>query len=167
MSAVTATIRLSMSERHLESVWDYPRPPRIEAIDWLLEVEHERHLLAATRRGLRVLETSHPPCFYFPPDDVDFSRLEPSRTRTYCEWKGQARYWNLRTSRGVVRDVAWAYPDPTDERIRDHVSFYAGRVDACFVDGERVKAQKGGFYGGWILSWVTGPFKGGPGTMGW
>ena len=150
-----------------ESVWDYPRPPRIEAVRWSLRVEHARHDLASTSSGLRILETSHPPCFYFPPVDVDFSRLTESTTRTWCEWKGQARYWHLETEDGLVEDVAWAYPDPTDRRIRDHVSFYAGRVDACYVNGERVQAQEGSFYGGWILSWVKGPFKGGPGTTGW
>lgn len=150
-----------------ESVWDYPRPPRIERIDWPLKVEDHGMILAATTNGLRVLETSHPPCFYFPPDDVDFSRLEPSPTRTFCEWKGQARYWHLRTDTGEVKDVCWAYPEPTDERLRDHVSFYAGKVEACYVAGERVQPQEGDFYGGWITSWVKGPFKGGPGTRGW
>jgi uncharacterized protein (DUF427 family) len=150
-----------------ESAWDYPRPPRIERIDWPLKVEDRGRVLAATTHGLRVLETSHPPCFYFPPGDVDFSRLEPSATRTFCEWKGQAHYWHLRTETGLVEDVCWAYPDPRDERMRDHVSFYAGRVEACYVAGERVTPQEGDFYGGWIPSWVSGPFKGGPGTRGW
>ncbi len=150
-----------------ESVWDYPRPPRIEQIDWPLKVEDGGRILAETRSGIRVLETSHPPCYYFPPDDVDFSRLEPSKTRTFCEWKGQARYWNLRTERGLIEDVCWAYSDPVDPKIKDHVSFYAGRVGACFVAGERIEPQEGDFYGGWITSWVRGPFKGGPGTRGW
>lgn len=153
--------------KQIESVWDYPRPPKIEAVDWSLRVEHEGSVLAATRSGLRVLETSHPPCFYFPPASVDMNRLEPSDTRTFCEWKGQARYWHLITQSGRIEDVCWAYPDPIDPRLRDYFSFYAGRVDACYVDGERVQPQEGGFYGGWILSWVTGPFKGGAGTHGW
>jgi uncharacterized protein (DUF427 family) len=150
-----------------ESVWDYPRPPRIEAIDWHLKVEHAGRVLADTRSGVRVLETSHPPCYYFPPDDVDFARLEPSPTRTFCEWKGRARYWHLRADAGLVEDACWAYPDPADDAIRGFVSFYARSVDACFVAGERVEPQEGDFYGGWITSWVEGPFKGGPGTRGW
>lgn len=150
-----------------ESVWDYPRPPRIEAIDWRLRVGHEGSVLAESVGGVRVLETSHPPCFYFPPHSVDMSRLEPSHTCTFCEWKGQARYWHLKTTSGLIEDVCWAYPDPIDPQIRDHLSFYAGKMDACFVDGERVEPQAGDFYGGWILSWVSGPFKGGPGTRGW
>lgn len=150
-----------------ESVWDYPRPPRLEHIDWPLKVEDRGRVLAATTAGMRVLETSHPPCFYFPPEDVDFSCLEPSTTRTFCEWKGQARYWHLRTDSGLVEDVCWAYPDAREKSMRNYVSFYAGRVEACFVAGERIRPQDGDFYGGWITSWVSGPFKGGPGTRGW
>jgi len=150
-----------------ESVWDYPRPPRIERVDWSLKVEQEGKLIAATQSGVRVLETSHPPCFYFPPEDVDFDHLEPSPTRTFCEWKGQAKYWHLRTVNGLIEDVAWSYSNPVDPVIKNHLSFYAGRVEACFVNDERVRPQEGDFYGGWIMSWVKGPFKGGPGTRGW
>ncbi|NBD95333.1 MAG: DUF427 domain-containing protein [Gammaproteobacteria bacterium] len=156
-----------MADRTTECVWDYPRPPRVERIDWQLRVVHDGMTLAESNGGVRILETSHPPCFYFPPEAVDFSRLIPSGTRTFCEWKGQARYWDLLTDEGRIEDVAWAYAEPTDPAIRNHVSFYAGRVDACYVDGERVRAQAGDFYGGWILPWVIGPFKGGPGTRGW
>jgi uncharacterized protein (DUF427 family) len=150
-----------------ESVWDYPRPPAIESIDWPLKVVHAGQVLAETTRGLRVLETSHPPCFYFPADDVDFRHLESSQTRTFCEWKGQACYWHLVLGDQQIQDVCWAYPDPTDELLKNRVSFYAGRVEACYVAGERIQPQEGDFYGGWITSWVRGPFKGGPGTRGW
>lgn len=160
-----ATVRNTIPDA--ESVWDYPRPPRIEPVAWHLKVEHDGRVVAETRRGVRVLETSHPPCYYFPPDDVDFSRLEPSDTRTFCEWKGRARYWNLRGASVTVPDACWAYADPSDPAIRGFVSFYARAVDACFVAGERVEPQEGDFYGGWITGWVRGPFKGGPGTRGW
>ncbi len=150
-----------------ESVWDYPRPPRIERIDWPLKVVHDGRTLAETRRGVRALETSHPPCFYFPPEDVDFDRLEASSSKTFCEWKGRARYWHLRSDGGRIDDACWAYPEPIDEAIRDCVSFYARRVDACYVAGEQVQPQDGDFYGGWVTRWVRGPFKGGPGTRGW
>lgn len=160
-------MKLSPPLPESESVPDYPRPPRIELVDWPLRVEHGGRVLAETRSGIRVLETWHPPCYYIPPGDVDFSRLEPSASRTYCEWKGQARYWHLRAEGDLIENVCWAYPDPTDPRLREFVSFYAGRVDACFVAGERVRPQEGDFYGGWITSWVHGPFKGGPGTRGW
>jgi len=150
-----------------ESVWDYPRPPRIETIAWRLQVIHDGCTLAETSNGVRVLETSHPPAYYFPPGDVDFTRLEPSATRTWCEWKGRARYWHYRHGDTLVEDVCWAYPDPVEAVLRDCVSFYAGRVEACYVAGERVRPQQGDFYGGWITAWVRGPFKGGPGTRGW
>jgi len=156
-----------MSEITQESVWDYPRPPRIEPVSWALKVEHAGRVIAATSSGVRVLETSHPPCFYFPPNDVDFEQLEASQTRTFCEWKGQASYWHLKSEGGLIKDAAWSYANPLDPIIKDHVSFYAGKVEACFVNGEQVKPQEGDFYGGWILSWVKGPFKGGPGTIGW
>lgn len=153
----------------LESVWDYPRPPRVESCRHHLCVQHEGRTLAETRRGWRVLETSHPPCYYFPPESVDWSRLLPSPRRSLCEFKGQARYWHLRTAAGLLQDVCWSYAQPVRSHaaIAGHVSFYAGRVDACLVDGELVQAQAGDFYGGWITSWIRGPFKGELGTAGW
>lgn len=134
-----------------------------------LQVEHAGVAIADTRRGLRVIETASPPVYYFPPAGVRRDRLEPSETRTFCEWKGVARYWSLRTDSATVRDVAWSYPepDPGFEAIRDWIAFFASRVDACYVDGERVVAQPGDYYGGWITQRVTGPFKGEPGTEGW
>ncbi len=152
-----------------ECVWDYPRPPRIEANRRHLLVVHEGRTLAQTDGGWRLLETSHPPCFYLPPEAVDWTRLAESSTVTFCEFKGRARYWSLRSDDGVIPDVCWSYPDPVDSQgeIAGHVSFYAGRVDACYVDGERVRAQEGSYYGGWITSGIEGPFKGGPGTVGW
>jgi len=156
----------------LESVWDYPRPPRLEATLRELRVVHRGVTVAETRRGMRILETSHPPVYYFPPQDVAMRLLRPSRRRgSFCEFKGVADYWDLV---GVppapnVADVAWSYADPSKAYVglRDFLAFYASRVDACFVDGEQVAPQPGDFYGGWITSHVTGPFKGAPGTLGW
>ena len=152
-----------------ESAWDYPRPPRLEATTAHLVVVLDGETIADTRRGYRVLETSHPPNYYFPPDDVAPGALVPSNAGSFCEWKGRAHYFDVRVGERVERDAAWAYgtPSPAFAAIRDHVAFYAGRVDACFVDGKRVDPQSGGFYGGWITSTVVGPFKGGPGTRGW
>src|SRR5690606_19187566 len=96
--------------------------------------------------------------------------LSASSHRTSCEWKGTASYWDLAVpGADVVVQAAWSYPSPTTafEPIRDHLAFYAQRVDACWVDGERVQPNEGSFYGGWIPSRVTGPFKGGAGTQGW
>jgi uncharacterized protein (DUF427 family) len=150
----------------MESVWDYPRPPRVEPSPAHVGVELDGPVLADTRRSRRVLETSHPPVYYLPADDVRADRLRPSARRpTVCEFKGMARYYDA----GDRSAVAWSYasPSPGYEAIAGHFAFYPGRVDRATVDGEQVEAQPGDFYGGWITSAVTGPFKGGPGTTGW
>jgi len=125
--------------------------------------------IADTTRALRVLETSHPPGYYIPPEDVRREYLRPSRRHTFCEFKGRASYYDLEVDGQIVRDAAWYYPDPAPgyEAIRDHLAFYPGRVDEAYVDDERVQAQQGDFYGGWITAEIIGPFKGGPGTLGW
>jgi uncharacterized protein (DUF427 family) len=126
-------------------------------------------VVADSVRAVRVLETSHPPGWYIPPDDVRLDLLERSAGTSVCEYKGRATYRSLRLGERHIRDVAWVYeqPAPGYEAIRDHLAFYPGRVDACFIDDERVVPQEGGFYGGWITSDVVGPFKGAPGTLGW
>jgi uncharacterized protein (DUF427 family) len=153
-----------------ESVWDYPRPPRVERSSSLVRVEHAGRTVAETTSALRVLETSQPPAYYLPPDDIDLDLLVGADRQTYCEWKGVARYYDLAVpGKPVVRGAAWSYPAPTAgyELLVDHLAFYPQLVDACFVDGERVDANEGSFYGGWVTSAIVGPFKGGPGTTGW
>jgi uncharacterized protein (DUF427 family) len=152
-----------------ESVWDYPRPPALVRTDAHLVVEFGGEVVAETTQAWRVLETSQPPAFYFPPEHVRQELLTPSTHRTFCEWKGQATYRTIVVGDRVARDAAWLYERPVErfEPITDHVAFYPQRVDACWVDGERVQAGDGAFYGGWITSRVVGPFKGGPGTAGW
>lgn len=159
-------------------MWDYPRPPRLEPTTSRLRIVHRGILLADTTNALRILETSHPPVYYIPPADIamDAMRLSPRRS-SYCEFKGSATYWtiDLRKQLGtddasaIQPDAAWSYPKPTPAytALRDHLAFYASRVDECSVDGEIVVPQEGDFYGGWITSWVTGPFKGPAGTLGW
>jgi uncharacterized protein (DUF427 family) len=152
-----------------ESVWDYPRPPRLEPTDAHVIVEHGGETIADTRRALRVLETSQPPAFYIPPDDVRMDLLVPTRSHTFCEWKGQASYYSVRVGGQEVADAAWTYPHPVPAfaPIGGHIAFYAQKLDACSVDGEQVAANEGTFYGGWITSKVVGPFKGGSGTGHW
>ena len=152
-----------------ESVWDYPRPPRVEASPRRIRVVVNGVTVADTTRAFRVLETSHPPVYYIPPHDVRGEYLRPGRHHTFCEFKGQASYYSLDVGGHVVKDAAWYYPDPIPgyEAIRDHLAFYPSRVDACYVDDEHVAAQAGDFYGGWITADIVGPFKGGPGTAGW
>lgn len=148
-----------------ESVWDYPRPPRLAPNARLVEVRHGERPIAATRRAIRVLETASPPTFYLPPEDLIHGVLVPAPGSSHCEWKGRARYWAL--SEGGA-PVAWTYDDPTPAfaAIRGWFSFYPARVD-CFVDGERVRPQPGGFYGGWLTDDISGPVKGEPGTGHW
>ena len=153
-----------------ESVWDYPRPPRLEPTLRHLRVMHSGVVVAETHRGKRILETSHPPVYYFPPEDVAMQWLRPSSRRgTFCEFKGVASYWDLLLMGAVVSDVAWSYAAPSKAyaALKGHLAFYANRVDECWVDEERVLPQPGDFYGGWITSHVKGPFKGPPGTLGW
>lgn len=153
----------------MESVWDYPRPPRVEPCARRVRVELGGVVVADSRRALRVLETSHPPGIYVPSQDITPGTLRPSAQRsTLCEWKGAASYFDVVVPGSVARDAAWGYPEPASAfgALRDHVSFYPGRV-ACRLDDELVQAQEGGFYGGWITADVEGPFKGPPGTAGW
>lgn len=152
-----------------ESVWDYPRPPRLEPVEDRLRIVFDGITVADTLSGYRVLETSHPPVFYIPPADVRVDLLEPAPGQSLCEFKGVARYWTLRHGTRASERVAWSYPDPTVTfmAIKDALAFYASKVDACYVGEERVTPQEGDFYGGWVTSRVVGPFKGGPGTWGW
>lgn len=155
--------------RPTESVWDYPRPPRVEPSERRVRVVVDGITIADSRRAVRVLETSHPPGWYIPAEDVRMDLLRPTNRTTHCEYKGQARYYTIDSGRGERVDAAWTYPQPLPgyESITDHVAFYPGRVDEAWVDEERVTPQEGDFYGGWITSDVTGPFKGAPGTWGW
>lgn len=152
-----------------ESVWDYPRPPRVEAVSERLRVLVDGEPLADTVRGLRVLETAGPPVYYFPRDDVRLDRLVASPHRTYCEWKGSATYFSYEHEGRRIDNVAWSYEAPSAgyEAIAGRLAFYGGRVDEAWVGEERATPQPGRFYGGWVTSRVVGPFKGEPGTEGW
>ena len=159
----------TMQGAEREAVWDYPRPPRVEPCQRVVRVEFNGRVLAESSRALRLLETSHPPTYYIPKVDVRVEFLRANGRRSFCEYKGAASYWDIRDGSEVSIAAAWSYPSPSEpyEALRDHFAFYAGRVEACFVDGERVQAQEGDFYGGWITSHIVGPFKGGPGSTGW
>ena len=152
-----------------ESVWDYPRPPRLEATSRRVRVVLGGEIIADTTRAFRVLETSHPPTYYVPGGEVADGVLAPSGRQTICEWKGVASYYDVEAGGRLVERGAWTYHDPRSgfEQIRDAVAFYPGRMDACLLDDEEVVAQAGDFYGGWITSDIVGPFKGDAGTSGW
>ena len=152
-----------------ESVWDYPRPPRLEDSEKRVKVVFDGVTIAYTARAKRVLETSHPPVYYIPPRDIRMEYLRSAGGRSLCEWKGQARYYDVVGDGKIEERAAWYYPDPTEsfKDLKDYVAFYPSRVDGCWVGGEKVEAQEGDFYGGWITPEIVGPFKGAPGTWGW
>lgn len=152
-----------------ESVWDYPRPPRLEPVRRRLRVVAGGVTIADTVSGLRVLETSHPPNYYFPPADIAPGAVHDDDGTSWCEWKGQARYHAVRVGGRTISRAAWSYPTPVPAyaELAGMIAFYPGLMDACFVDDEQVQPQPGGFYGGWITRDVVGPFKGIPGSNGW
>ncbi len=152
-----------------ESVWDYPRPAILQATPKHLKVVLNGEVIAQTRRGMRVLETSHPPVYYFPADDVRLEYLTETSRKTFCEWKGWSAYYDVQVGDRVVPQGAWRFiePSPNFSEIQNAYAFYARDMDACYVDDELVTPQPGPYYGGWITQDIVGPFKGEPGTMGW
>ncbi len=156
-------------QRVQEVVAEYPRPPRLEPAHRRVRIVFAGQTIVDTDAAWRVLETFHPPGFYLPIAAFAPGALVATARSSFCEWKGSAWYYSVHSAGRTAADAAWGYPDPTPAfaAIRDHVAVYAGVMDACFVDEERVVPQEGGFYGGWITSELVGPFKGGPGTLFW
>ncbi|MHA6524109.1 DUF427 domain-containing protein [Tessaracoccus sp. G1721] len=152
-----------------ESVWDYPRPPLLRRCTLPVEVVLGGEVICRTSESWQVLETSHPPTYYLPRSSFVEGSLRPAPGGSFCEWKGAARYLDVSGGGRNAPAAAWFYPTPAEPfaELADHVALYAGAMDACYVGGERVVPQPGGFYGGWITSSVTGPFKGVPGSRGW
>ena len=152
-----------------ESVWDYPRPPKLEPTNKHLKIIFNNKIIAETKRAFRVLETSHPPVYYFPPEDVRTEFLTKAAGESFCEWKGRAGYYDLQVGEKSVANAAWFYANPAASfaKIKNHIAFYPSKMDACYINDELVKTQEGDFYGGWITSDIVGPFKGGAGTWGW
>lgn len=152
-----------------ESVWDYPRPPRVEPVAERIRVIVDGVVIADTTRAMRVLETAGAPVYYVPPEDARMDLLRPSSSTSQCEWKGSATYWSLESGARRIPDLAWSYerPSPGFEAIRGHLAFYATKVDEAWVGLERAAPQPGGFYGGWMTSRIVGPVKGEPGSRGW
>jgi len=152
-----------------ESVWDYPRPAIAQPSDKHVRIVCNGATIAASRRPYRVLETSHPPSYYLPPEDVELTYFLPTERRTVCEWKGVAQYFTIQVGDRQLPNAAWCYPQPTPNfaAIQNYIAFYPSLMDACYVNDELVQAQAGDFYGGWITREIVGPFKGGAGTWGW
>ncbi|MCA1307137.1 DUF427 domain-containing protein [Microbacterium esteraromaticum] len=152
-----------------ESVWAYPRPPRVERVLERVTISLGGVLIADTLDAVRVLETSHPPVYYLPAASFVSGALTPVQGTSRCEFKGEAAYFDVHGGTRSVHRAAWTYPNPTHgfRELKGRVAVYAGDMDACTVGGERVTPQPGRFYGGWITARVRGPFKGEPGSLGW
>jgi uncharacterized protein (DUF427 family) len=152
-----------------ESVWDYPRPPRWEQSNRLMRVFFDGALVVETPNAIRVLETSHPPVYYAPPNDIEAGLITCSTRGAFCEWKGDAQYFDVTSGDDRTKNAAWAYPDPSPDFaiLKDYVAFYPALMESCWLDDERVSPQPGVFYGGWITADIVGPFKGEPGSEFW
>jgi uncharacterized protein (DUF427 family) len=152
-----------------ESVWDYPRPPRLEHVDRRVRIELGGRVILDTADVVRVLETSHPPVYYLPLEAFSAGALTPAEGSSFCEFKGAARYLDVHGGGETAEGAAWNYPHPSAgfEQLADRVAVYAGRMQRCTLDGEVVAPQPGGFYGGWVTADIAGPIKGVPGSMGW
>jgi len=162
-------MEIATNGKPIESVWDFPRPPRLERVEWRVRVVHAGATVVDAPHAIRILETSQPPAYYVAAEFVDLDLLEPSEFRTLCEWKGVAEYTDIVVGDQRVADAGWSYSAPTEsnEAIGGHWAFYAQKVDECWIDDERVTSNEGSFYGGWVTANVTGPFKGAPGTSHW
>lgn len=156
-------------KRGQESVWDYPRPPAVEPITQNLRIVFNGELIAETNKSYRVLETSHPPTYYLPISAFRKDTIFDGSLSTACEFKGISFYYDIKVGDKLALNAAWGYPTPKGKFkvLRDHTAVYAHKMDACYVGDEKVRAQEGDFYGGWITSKVVGPFKGAKGTWGW
>jgi len=162
-------MEIATNGKPIESVWDFPRPPRLERVEWRVRVVHAGATVVDAPHAIRILETSQPPAYYVAAEFVDLDLLERSEFRTLCEWKGVAEYTDIVVGDQRVADAGWSYSAPTEsnETISGHWAFYAQKVDECWIDDERVTSNEGSFYGGWVTANVTGPFKGAPGTSHW
>ena len=154
-----------------ESVWDYPRPPALEHIKAHGLVKYKDIIIADSKNIIKIMETASPPTYYIPENDIDINMLHKNNHYTFCEWKGEANYFDLVSGSNVIENVAWTYPDPLADTtdflpIKHHLAFYAGTLD-CYLDDEKVDPQQSKFYGGWVTSRILGPFKGEPGTSHW
>lgn len=152
-----------------ESVWDYPRPPRVERTSRVVQIVLGGEVIVDTADVLRVLETSHPPTYYLPIADFAEGVLVPASGSSLCEYKGAASYFDVHGGDQSRERSAWTYPEPTPAyaELSGRVAVYPAAMDRCTLDGVLVTPQPGRFYGGWVTPDLAGPFKGVLGSMGW
>lgn len=145
----------------MESVLDYPTPPKLERTSRHLKVEFAGEVVAETRNGFRVLQTNHPPVYYFPPDDVRREFLVVSTRKVRCEWLGEALRLSVRVGSRFSEHAALMYPEPDRSYMAlcECVAFYAGRMDRCYVNDERVVFAPPGM-AGWITRNLIIPYHG-------
>jgi uncharacterized protein (DUF427 family) len=169
MKQTSKTSRTDEPDMPRESVWEYPRPPRLEKTSVPLKVYLGEEIIASTNSGFRLLETSHPPTYYFAPQDVRMDRLSPVAGGSFCEFKGNAQYFDVVGPGRRVARGALTYPRPVAEyaALSNCIAFYPSKMTTCWVGSEIAKAQDGDFYGAWITANLIGPFKGAPGTLRW
>jgi uncharacterized protein (DUF427 family) len=119
----------------------HPRNPYVR-VDSLRSHRHIRVVLdgvvlAETHSPVLLFETGLPTRFYIDRTDIEFSRLEPSKTESLCPYKGvTSAYWTFRNGDAVYPDIAWAYNYPLREvaPIAGMIAFYNEKLD-IFVDG--------------------------------
>ena len=157
------------SEMCIRDRWDYPRPPTLERVTETVRIQFDGRQIVESTNALRILETSHPPTIYIPPDDFVAGVLQSSAKQTFCEWKGVASYFDIVGEARQLQSAAWYYAKPHSRyaELANFVSVYPSQMDACYLNEELVQSQAGDFYGGWITKKIVGPFKGGAGTHGW
>lgn len=154
-------------------MWDYPRPPAVRLEEREICIQFAGVTIAQTTAALKVIETAGAPVYYLPAKDVQTQYLHPNGQRSFCEWKGEAQYYDLAIDGSISRNAAFTYLDPLDDlgmgytQFVGHISFYADRVEAAIIGGEHARPQPGGLYSGWLTSWIKGPVKGAPGTGHW
>lgn len=100
-----------MTDFPRENVQSYPRPPALEPVAARITIRLQGQIVAQTDRAFRVLETHHAPSYYLPPADVA-AKLQPVAGKSFCEWKGMARYFDVQLGAHVAARAAWGYDRP-------------------------------------------------------
>ena len=92
-------------------------------------------VVADSRAALTLQESTYPAVQYIPLADVDTSLLEPTKTESYCPYKGDASYYSIPAGGDQAVDAIWEYKQPREAvaEIKEHVAFYPNRVDSIEI----------------------------------